>query len=296
MARIRSIKPDFFTSEVIASLPLSARLTFIGLWTYVDDNGVGLDNDRLIVAAIWPLEEDFLGTIQMVQDDLRRLSGVTPENLASHSPPPLIERYADGRSRYLHIRSWDEHQKVSHPRKSRYPLPSEIPLTCTNTHPPEPLRRHSGNPPEPLRPEQGAGSREQGAGKRVAAANGTGHPPPRPPRPPSPPATPAALTLNQRSKAITDQYAAAEPMCKWPAINGIVAKAIQARKWSDHEIRDALLRLAKEGRGVTVETLRIELCGLPPINNHKQSTADERSQQAIAIGAEIQQLMEGTAR
>ena len=58
MARIRSIKPEFFTSEVIASLPLSARLTFIGLWTYVDDNGVGLDNERLILAAVWPLEDE----------------------------------------------------------------------------------------------------------------------------------------------------------------------------------------------------------------------------------------------
>ena len=41
--RIRSIKPEFWRSDDIAQLDISARLTFIGLWSYVDDNGVGSD-------------------------------------------------------------------------------------------------------------------------------------------------------------------------------------------------------------------------------------------------------------
>jgi hypothetical protein len=56
-------------------------------------------------------------------------------------------------------------------------------------------------------------------------------------------------------------------MCKWPAVNGVVMKAIHAEKWADDEIRAALLRLAADGRGVTVETLRTELVGLPPPRN-----------------------------
>lgn len=39
MAKIRSIKPDFFTSEDVSALPLRARLTWIGLWTHCDDHG-----------------------------------------------------------------------------------------------------------------------------------------------------------------------------------------------------------------------------------------------------------------
>ena len=160
MARIRSIKPDFFTSEKIAALSLSARLTFIGLWTYVDDNGVGLDNERLIVAAIWPLETDPLETLRRIQEDLRSLHEAL-----------LVTRYRDSERRYIHIRSWAEHQKVSHPGKPRYPLPDTPGVTCEH-----PKRgRHSGQPsgefpeilrraPEILAPEQGAGSREQGAG------------------------------------------------------------------------------------------------------------------------------------
>jgi hypothetical protein len=157
VARIRSIKPDFFTSEVIASLPLSARLTFIGLWTYVDDNGVGLDNERLIVAAIWPLEADLAEAASRTREDLARLSGAA-----------LVTRYRDASRRYLHIRSWEEHQRVSHPGKPRFPVPGSPGLTCENDDPPEDLPRPSGDLHETLRPEQGAGSREQGAGMTVA--------------------------------------------------------------------------------------------------------------------------------
>jgi hypothetical protein len=138
---------------------LSARLTFIGLWTYVDDNGVGLDNERLIVAAIWPLEEDAVLTVQRTREDLRRISG-------AH----LVTRYRESVRRFLHITAWDEHQKISHPRKPRYPPPSAPTVTCIESDPPETLGRHSGEPPEPLRPEQGAGSREQGVRPTAGAA------------------------------------------------------------------------------------------------------------------------------
>lgn len=155
MARIRSIKPEFFTSETIAGLPLSARLTFIGLWTYVDDNGVGIDNELLITAAIWPLERDNLETLARTREDL-----------ASLSREGLVSRYRDSRKAYLHITSWSEHQKVDHPRKPRYPLPSEagivVPLTRVNDPVDEDLATDSRESREDLAPEQGSGIRDQG--------------------------------------------------------------------------------------------------------------------------------------
>ncbi|MFI7448140.1 hypothetical protein ACIBQX_11635 [Nonomuraea sp. NPDC049714] len=168
MARIRSIKPDFFTSEKIASLPMSARLTFIGLWTHADDNGVAADNVRLIAAAIWPLEDDPLEALVRTREDLRRLSEAG-----------LIVRYEAAGRALLFITSWDEHQKVSHPGKPRYvrPTPDEIDdafamaymLSCDDEDESDvvvPLsgesRESGGNVPETFGPEQGAGSREQG--------------------------------------------------------------------------------------------------------------------------------------
>ena len=129
MARIRSIKPEFFTSETIATQPLSARLTFIGLWTYVDDNGVGIYNELLVTAAIWPLERDNLETLSRTREDL-----------ASLSRAGLVTRYRDSRKSYVYVTSWDEHQKVDHPRKPRYPRPHEIPPTYLPTSGNEPGR------------------------------------------------------------------------------------------------------------------------------------------------------------
>lgn len=156
MARIRSIKPDFFTSETIARLPISARLTFIGLWTHVDDNGVCVLNEMLITAALYPLD-DPPEALRRITEDLRSLSGES-----------LVRLYRSSGKRYLFITSWDEHQKISHPRKARYPRPDEPgcePLTCENANPPEPLRKSSGATPEERR-SHSALSREQGAGSR----------------------------------------------------------------------------------------------------------------------------------
>jgi hypothetical protein len=69
MARIRSIKPEFFTSLSNSDLSIPARLTFIGLWTHCDDEGRCINDARLIKAAIWPLER----TVKAVEGDLNEL-------------------------------------------------------------------------------------------------------------------------------------------------------------------------------------------------------------------------------
>jgi hypothetical protein len=158
MARIRTIKPDFFTSEKIASLPVTARLTFIGLWTYVDDNGVGLDNARLVMAAVWPLEDDPTQTLKQVAEDLSVLTD-----------RGLIQRYTAGGRKLIYIPGWDEHQKVQHPAKPRHERPS----TSGNIDPPEGSgepHEDPMSPPETFTPEQGTGNREQGSKTSEPAA------------------------------------------------------------------------------------------------------------------------------
>src|SRR4051794_40691065 len=98
MARIRSIKPEVFSSLTIASLPLTARLTFIGLWTHVDDEGRCVDEARLVKAAVWPLDDR---TAADVESDLRVLSESS-----------LILRYRVGERSYLTVLGWGEHQRI----------------------------------------------------------------------------------------------------------------------------------------------------------------------------------------
>ena len=126
MARIRTIKPEFFTSLTIADLPLTARLTFIGLWTHVDDAGRCVDDARLIKAAVWPLDDR---TAADIETDLKLLTESS-----------LITRYILNRKRYIAVTNWDEHQRINRPTKSKLPAPDEgEPL------PPDPVTRDNGD-------------------------------------------------------------------------------------------------------------------------------------------------------
>ncbi|MEU5847458.1 hypothetical protein [Saccharopolyspora shandongensis] len=84
----------------------------MGLWSYVDDNGVGIDDHRQIAADLFALDEDPMEAREFVR-----------EGLATLSRASRITRYTlDGRA-YLYINGWNEHQKIDRPGKSRYPLP-----------------------------------------------------------------------------------------------------------------------------------------------------------------------------
>jgi hypothetical protein len=58
MARIRSIKPTFFTNEDLAELSRDHRLCFIGLWTQADREGRLEDRPRRLKAALFPYDTD----------------------------------------------------------------------------------------------------------------------------------------------------------------------------------------------------------------------------------------------
>lgn len=155
MARIRTIKPEFFTSLTVASLPVETRLTFIGLWTHVDDEGRCVDDARLIKAAVWPLDDRVASD---VENDLRALTESS-----------LIARYTvNGRS-YLAVQNWAEHQRINRPTPSKLPAPSEgqtrttpalePPLTSGNDALTEPSATAHAQLSEPSPPER---NREQG--------------------------------------------------------------------------------------------------------------------------------------
>lgn len=58
MARIRTIKPEFWEDEKIAQLTLPCRLFFIGCWNFADDFGVMKGNATLLKSWIFPYDED----------------------------------------------------------------------------------------------------------------------------------------------------------------------------------------------------------------------------------------------
>jgi hypothetical protein len=109
MARIRSIKPDFFASEDVSQLTFRARLTWVGLWTHADDHGRCKDVTALLKAAIWPLDDV---TLDDIEDDLDELAG-------QHR----IVRYEHAGRRYIAIVNWHVHQAINRPKASELPAP-----------------------------------------------------------------------------------------------------------------------------------------------------------------------------
>jgi hypothetical protein len=94
---------------------------------------------------------------------------------------------------------------------------------------------------------------------------------------------PVVESLNQRAQRLTRAYTDIEPVSNFAAVMRIVKKAAS---YSDAEIIPALERLARDGRGVTTETLRVELQGLPAQRGQpKCSTTDERVMAGLTLAA-----------
>lgn len=110
--RIRSIKPEFWRSRDIAKLDWDTRLVFIGLWSYVDDNGVGKDIDYDIIGDLFASD--------LIKDPRETVARVS-RALASLSEAGLIYRYEVDNTPYLEIATWSRHQRIDKPGKPRYP-------------------------------------------------------------------------------------------------------------------------------------------------------------------------------
>lgn len=159
MARIRTIKPEFFTSLTIADLTPEQRLTFIGLWTHCDDRGRCVDDARLIKAAVWPLDDR---TAADIESDLRALTASS-----------LIARYTLSGKRYMAVNGWVEHQRINRPTASKLPAPDqggptpEPPLTSSDDGSTNAHAHLSESSPQERNREQG---KEQGTGNRESSS------------------------------------------------------------------------------------------------------------------------------
>lgn len=143
MARIRTIKPDFFTSDTVSALPLRARLTWIGLWTHCDDQGRCRDNVRLIKAAVWPLDDV---SLRDIDEDL--------SILANYGRIVRYTSTVDGKyAALIQVVNWDEHQRINRPSKLRFPPP---PRELTESS----VNGHGGKTSNPQGYPQSAGKRD----------------------------------------------------------------------------------------------------------------------------------------
>ena len=106
MARIRTIKPEFWTSAQVMDCSPVARLMFIGLWNFADDAGRMSVSTKKVKALIFPSDVMALSEIRRMIDELQSNG--------------LIELYVIDDVEYLQITGW-QHQKIDRPNTSRLP-------------------------------------------------------------------------------------------------------------------------------------------------------------------------------
>jgi hypothetical protein len=139
MARIRTIKPEFFTSDDICSLSPLARLLYVGLWCEADREG------RLV----W--SPGVLKRRYLPDDDCD--IGVLAQELIGRR---LVVLYQEA---YAHIPSFARHQHVS-PKEAQSRLPAP-----------------AGQSPQGREGEgkEGEGTKPGGDGKEQASKGGPAH-------------------------------------------------------------------------------------------------------------------------
>lgn len=124
MARIRSLKPDFFKDEDLAVLPFEARLLFEGLWCYADKEGRLEDRPKYLKAEIFPYDKI----------DIEKLLNLLSSPQIPERPQKVfIRRYTVNCRNYIDIPEFLKHQSPHNTEKDSVLPPFNGMLTVNNT-------------------------------------------------------------------------------------------------------------------------------------------------------------------
>lgn len=109
MARIRTVKPEFWSSEQVMSCSPLARLLFIGIWNFCDDGGNHPLSPRTIKALVFPGDDITTDEVSALLDQLEVAN--------------LTCSYTAEGKQYLHVMGW-KHQKIEKKNFKHPPFPA----------------------------------------------------------------------------------------------------------------------------------------------------------------------------
>lgn len=115
MARIRTVKPEFWSSPSMRGANPWARLLFVAMWNWADDAGRGTANVRELHGFAFPDDED---PITPVLTEL-------PALLVEVRDRWDVQFYKVAGRRYYAIPSFDQHQRTERKAQGRHPGPEE---------------------------------------------------------------------------------------------------------------------------------------------------------------------------
>ena len=120
MARIRTIKPQFWLNEELGTIPRDARLLYIGLWNLADDRGVFEWKPGQIKIQIFPYDTDIsTKNIEKWLENLQKILNIT--------------KFKEDGKDYGYIIMFSKHQEIKRP--SKWTFTKNLPQITPNTHP-----------------------------------------------------------------------------------------------------------------------------------------------------------------
>lgn len=112
MARIRTFKPEFFRSPDTAKATPQARILYMAMWSWANDEGVGETNLYGLLGFAFPDEDEL--TVKDLQRLLKEVRGSFG-----------VVFYGNKKRFFYSIPSWDAHQKTERRAAGRFPKPSD---------------------------------------------------------------------------------------------------------------------------------------------------------------------------
>lgn len=109
MARIRTVKPEFFADEKLSKLKRDVRLLYIGMWVFSDDYGTVRSNPVWLKSNVFPYDEELrTNDVKLWLDALVKAR--------------MLEPFEYNNEGFYNIRTFDAHQKVEKKSKPMVPL------------------------------------------------------------------------------------------------------------------------------------------------------------------------------
>jgi len=103
VARIRSIKPEFWVDDQMVELPFEARLLFIGLWNFVDDDGLIEYKPKRIKMQVFPADDVDVETLLETLVSAGRLRQIDSDQ-----------------GTLLWVVNWHRHQQINRPAATKF--------------------------------------------------------------------------------------------------------------------------------------------------------------------------------
>ncbi|MGF7124054.1 hypothetical protein [Rhodococcus sp. BE178] len=260
MARIRTIKPEFFRSPSTAKASFAGRILYEAMWCWADDYGIGETNlYGLLGFAFCDEDQITVSELQSLLSEVANAYEVTFYEV-------------EGRQ-YFAVPSWDEHQKTQRRAGRRNPTPDDARSRLD--------QRFHGRTESAVQ-TQGNSVRTQGkspAGTGEQGNRGTGESP-------TGASTLAAANQAPEQTAAVNAYERVGKAFNFVAVRQIAKWAIHTRNTDPQIVEDALVAIYEMGKPITKQLVGQYLDGhlTRPQRAGGLSRADEKVQNYLDLG------------